>query len=131
VTTYSAVCRRVGAWWAITVPELKGVHTQARRLDQVADMAREAISLMLEADVTTVQVEVHPELPSTVVHALDARQSARRAHEVAEHATTAAVRTLLRDGYTVRDAGALLGLSPQRISQIASHDPTTARSPAA
>jgi hypothetical protein len=94
-------------------------------------MAREAISLMLEADVTTIQVEVHPELPSTVVQALDARQSARKAHDAAEHATAVAVRTLLRDGYTVRDAGALLGLSPQRISQIASHNRTTAKSSAA
>ncbi|NMO53672.1 type II toxin-antitoxin system HicB family antitoxin [Actinoplanes sp. TBRC 11911] len=119
MTTYSVVCRRVGNWWAISVPEIKGVHTQARRLDQVAAMARDAIALLLEIDPATVHVDVRPELPSTVIQAIDARQAAREADEKADQATVRAVRALLGDGYTVRDAGALLGLSPQRISQIA------------
>ena len=41
---------RSGGWWAITVPELPGVFSQARRLDQVETMAREAIALMLDID---------------------------------------------------------------------------------
>ena len=41
---------RSGAWWAITVPALDGVFSQSKRLDQVEDAAREAISLMLEID---------------------------------------------------------------------------------
>jgi predicted RNase H-like HicB family nuclease len=119
MTTYTAVCRRVGNWWAISVPELKGVHTQARRLDQVAAMTQDAIALMLDIDPATVEVTVEPELPGTVTRAIEARDAAREADEAAEQATATAVRSLIGDGYTVRDAGALLGLSPQRISQIA------------
>lgn len=37
----------------------------------------------------------------------------------ADAATAEAVRQLLTTGYTMRDVGRLLGLSPQRISQIA------------
>ena len=122
MTTYSAVCRRVGSWWAISVPELKGVHTQTRRLDQVAAMTQEAIALMLDVDPATIQVEVHPELPDTAMQALDARRAAREADQAAEQATATAVRALLNDGYTVRDTGALLSLSPQRISQIAARE---------
>lgn len=118
VTTYHAVCRRSGGWWAISVPELKGVHTQARRLDQAAAMAREAIALALDADPGTIDVEVRPEVPALTAIALAARNTARDALDSAERATATAVRALLDDGYTVRDAGALLGLSPQRISQI-------------
>lgn len=129
--TYSAVCRRVDNWWAISVPELKGVHTQARRLDQVAAMTQEAIALVLDIDPATVNVDVRPELPVTVTTALHARQTAREADEKAEQTTTIAVRALLHDGYTVRDAGALLGLSPQRISQIATRNTTAATSTAA
>lgn len=124
VTTYQVACRRAGGWWAISVPDLKGVHSQARRLDQVPGMARDAIALMLGVAPETVRVQVVPEVPSPVSHALEARQAARLAQEVADQATAAAALALLNDGYTVRDAGALLGLSPQRISQIA---PSAAR----
>jgi len=41
---------RSGNWWSITVPELPGVFSQARRLDQVEAMAREAIAMMLDVD---------------------------------------------------------------------------------
>jgi predicted RNase H-like HicB family nuclease len=130
MTTYTAACRRAGDWWAISVPELKGVHTQVRRLDQAAAMTRDAIALMLDIDPATVTVAVRPDLPPLVVHAIDARAAAREADTVAEQATAIAVRSLINDGYTVRDAGALLGLSPQRISQIASRR-TDAADPAA
>ena len=119
MTSYTATCRRSGNWWAISVPELKGVHTQARRLDQVADMTREAIALMLDIDPASIEVTVRPELPGVVARAVESRKAAREADEAAEQATATAVRSLINDGYTVRDAGALLGLSPQRISQIA------------
>jgi predicted RNase H-like HicB family nuclease len=119
VKTYTAVCRRSGAWWAISVAEIKGVHTQARRLDQVEGMARDAIALMLDVDPVGIRVEVRPELPAPVSNALKARRAAREAEEAAEKATATAVWALLNEGYTVRDAGAMLNLSPQRISQIA------------
>jgi predicted RNase H-like HicB family nuclease len=119
VMSYTAVCRRAGSWWAVSVPEFKGVHTQARRLDQVAAMTRDAIALMLDVDPGSVEVTVRPELPGVVALALESRSAARKADEAAEQATATAVRSLIDDGYTVRDAGTLLGLSPQRISQIA------------
>jgi predicted RNase H-like HicB family nuclease len=123
VNTYTAVCRRSGNWWTISIRELKGVHTQARRLDQVADMARDAIALMLETDPGQIEVAVQPEIPAPVEDALAARRAAREAEHTAEEATAAAARKLLDEGYTIRDAGRLLGLSPQRISQIAPRAP--------
>jgi predicted RNase H-like HicB family nuclease len=123
VNTYTAVCRRSGNWWAVSIRELKGVHTQARRLDQVADMALDAIALMLDVDPAEVQVTVEPEVPAPVTDALAARRAAREAEHAAEAATATAVRQLLDNGYTIRDAGRLLGLSPQRISQIAPKAP--------
>ena len=130
MTTYTAICRRAGNWWAISVPEFKGVHTQARRLDQVAAMTRDAIALMLDIDPASVEVTVRPELPGVVTLAIDSRNAAREADKAAEQATATAVRSLIRGGYTVRDVGALLGLSPQRISQIASRQ-TDSAGPAA
>lgn len=121
--TYTAVCRRSGGWWAIRVPEVTGLHTQVRRLDQAEDMTRDAIVLMLDVDPADVQIEVRPEVPAPVENALAARREAREREAAADAATEEAVRQLLKAGYTMRDAGRLLGLSPQRISQIAAAAP--------
>ncbi|WP_406074476.1 type II toxin-antitoxin system HicB family antitoxin [Micromonospora sp. NBC_01638] len=117
--TYTAKCVRSGDWWAITVPEIKGVFSQARRLDQVEAMAREAIALMLDVDPHSFDIEVQPELPQEVSRAREARSALRKAEQSAEEATVTAAQALLAKGYTVRDAGALLGISPQRVSQLA------------
>lgn len=51
---------RSGEWWAITVPSLRGVFSQARHLDEVPAAAREAIALMLEVDPADVgPIDVH------------------------------------------------------------------------
>jgi predicted RNase H-like HicB family nuclease len=115
---YTARCVRSGTWWAITVPEIKGVFSQARRLDQVEAMAREAVALMLDVAPDSFEIEVKPEVPSEVTVARQARTALRQAELSAEEATRSAAEALLRQGYTVRDAGELLGISPQRVSQI-------------
>jgi len=118
VKTYTAACQRSGNWWSIRVPEIKGLHSQARRLDQVEEMARDAIALMLNVLPDSFAVEVRAELPPAATRAVEARRAAKEAAKEAEEDTTEAVRLLLREGFTVRDIGAMLGLSPQRISQI-------------
>ena len=52
---------RSGEWWAITVPSLRGVFSQAKHLDEVPAVAREAIAMMLDvdpADVGSIDVRV-------------------------------------------------------------------------
>jgi predicted RNase H-like HicB family nuclease len=47
-------------WWAITVPSLRGVFSQASHLDEVLAAAREAIALMLDVDPADVgPIDVH------------------------------------------------------------------------
>jgi DNA-directed RNA polymerase specialized sigma subunit len=122
--TYTAVCRRVGDWWAIDVPQIRGVHTQARRLDQVEAMARDAISLLRDvpADGFDVTVEPHldDEAEQSVAASTDATRRARQATEEASRLQQETATTLLtKYRLTVRDAGALLHVSPQRVSQLA------------
>lgn len=62
--TYSAVCRREGDWWVITVPELEsGGVTQARTLDEVPATVADLVALMTGADPTTVEVVVQVHRP--------------------------------------------------------------------
>jgi len=61
--TYTARCQRSGEWWAISVPELRGVHTQARRLEKAEAMARDAIALFLDVPSDAFDVRIEPVLP--------------------------------------------------------------------
>ncbi len=114
---------RSGGWWAITVPALGGVFSQAKRLDQVEDSAREAISLMLDvdgSDVGALDIIVTP--PPSAAALLEAFEEstavAEEAARVAE-ATRREVAELLRaEGLPLRDVGALIGVSHQRVSQL-------------
>lgn len=45
--TYTALCRREGNWWVITVPELEyGSVTQARTLDEVPSTVADLVATM-------------------------------------------------------------------------------------
>jgi predicted RNase H-like HicB family nuclease len=122
--TYRVTAARSGRWWAIEVPELRGVHSQARRLDQVEFIARAAIALMLDLPEDAFDLTIEPDLTSlgalqaAIEEALQAREAAELAQDRASTAMRHAVGEIRSSGYTSRDAGMLLGVSNQRISQI-------------
>jgi DNA-directed RNA polymerase specialized sigma24 family protein len=122
VKTYTAVCERVGGWWEITVPELDGRVTQAKRLDQVEEMVRSLVSLIVDVPADSFEVAIQPVLPDSaseeVRRARELRGEADRIAEAASMATRRAVRQLAGMGLTVRDIGTMLRLTPQRVSQL-------------
>jgi hypothetical protein len=59
-TTYTAVCEREGDWWVVTVLELaSGGVTQARTLDEVPATVADLITLMADADPSSVEVNMN------------------------------------------------------------------------
>jgi predicted RNase H-like HicB family nuclease len=121
-SNYTALAERSGGWWAITVPELRGVFSQARRLAQVESTARDAIALFLDtpADSFDVQVRevIDPVADALVAEALQARRDATEHQRIAARKSREAVRTLDRLGLPQRDIGLLLHLSHQRVAQL-------------
>ncbi len=120
---FDVTASRSQGWWAIhaNVPGAS-VWTQARRLDQVEATAREAISLALDTAQDSFELSIEPVVPEGIRHEVElARNTARLAAIAQAIATTlnqhAAV-SLTAEGYTVRDAGYLMNLSSQRISQL-------------
>ena len=114
---------RSGDWWAITVPDLDGAFSQARRLDQAEANAREAIALMLDIDASDVgDLDVHIAPPPNVADLLDAlKNSAAAATAAAEEASRLrreAARALHNQGLPMRDVGVLIGVSHQRVHQL-------------
>ncbi len=120
--SYTARARRSGAWWAIDVPELPGVFSQARRLDRVESMARDAIALFLGVDPATPEIRVETILPSDLRRDVDAVGRLRADADRLQAESSGALRNLTHElvgrGLSVRDAAAILGISHQRVSQL-------------
>lgn len=119
----TARVQRAGDWWAVRVPELPGVYTQARRLDQVAEQVADAVATMLD-DLEASQVEVEVDLdiaPAKRELLQEARRTAEQAALAQARASVVVRRTIaeLREQFSVRDVAALLGMSHQRVSQLA------------
>lgn len=122
----TAKVTRSGDWWAIEVPQVPGVFTQAKRLDQVEEMVQDAVALMTDVRPSDVDVDVVPVLPHDLEDDLrEARELATQAAILQEKASAATRRVVveLREGerLSVRDVGKLLELSPQRVSQLAAY----------
>jgi predicted RNase H-like HicB family nuclease len=126
------MAERSGNWWAVRVREQPGVFTQAKRLDQVESMVRDALGAFLAIEPGSFDVEIVEVLPEAaaeeVRRARQAREKAGRAQADADAAKRPAPARLVGSGLTVRDIGRVLGVSPQRISQLT---PTGAVSPPA
>lgn len=124
--SYRVVVTREGGAWLAEVPELEGAHTWARNLPTLDEAVREVI--VLAADLPD---EAMPDLDlvyeyrtgDSVIDKIttELRRERRRLHEaereVAER-TESTARELVKNGYSVRDAAVLTGVSYQRVSQL-------------
>ncbi len=118
-TTFTALCERAGRWWTIRVPQVEGLTTQVRSLDQAEKMTTQLIARTLGIPPEAVRVEVVPDAPAPVAQALLARHAARQAAQAAAQATRTALEALALEGYPFPDAATMLGLSPAEIQQYA------------
>jgi hypothetical protein len=135
-TTFTALCERAGRWWTIRVPQVEGLTAQVRSLDQAEIVTRQLIARTLAIPAEAIRVDVMPDAPAPVAHALQMRHAARQALDAAAQATREALETLARDGIAFHDAATMLGLSPAEIEQYgtagsgnASGSPTAATGP--
>lgn len=112
--------------WLADVPELQGAHTYARSLPSPDQAVREVV--VLAADLPdkampelVLDYDYHTGDPELDATALEVRRLRRQADELAAAATTRtgqAAAQLAARGLSVRDVAALLGISPQRVSQL-------------
>lgn len=121
VKAYRVVARRIGEWWALDVPDLPGVFSQVKRLEQADAAVREAIAAMLDSEPDGFSVRIDPVLPDEAREALEAARQAQEAtRRAAERERQAMQRAavVLTKNLSQRDAGFFLGVSFQRISQL-------------
>ena len=125
MSTYHVVYRRdESGWWVASVREVRGCHTQGRTVDEARRRIREALELFVDdAPVATLVDDV--KLPPVAAKAIRAYATLRkRADQENRRAMLAARRAvrLLQTGklkMSARDAANVLGISHQRVHQLA------------
>jgi len=121
-TELVANCQRYEGWWIVDVPEVRGLHTQCRRLDQVEGMVKDAASLLLDQPesnfVVTVVPQMDDETMATVTSVKQARERLHASQAETANASRQAAARLAAQGLTVRDIGALLDVSYQRAAGL-------------
>lgn len=122
VRTYHAEVTRDGKFWLIRIPEINR-STQALRYKDVSVMASELIEIMEGIGSEDYDLHLKVQLPDAVsdhlARAEVLREEAARKQAEAAAESRAAVQELLAQGVSQREAGELLGLSFQRINQLA------------
>lgn len=120
MTDYRARAVREGKWWVI---EVEGVGTtQARSTTEAQEMALDLVHAMTEEPVSQIEVDLSfhlsDEIDAQVRQAREDAVAAERAQTAAAERLRAALRRILAEGVTKRDAARILKVSPQRISQL-------------
>jgi hypothetical protein len=123
---YDVRVTRDGRWWMIEVPEIDQI-TQTRRVSEIEEMARSLIAISTDTPLADVRVHISSIAVPTLgdiaraAHQIeDLRDEARRLEVKAAKAAQQFARELTSHGIPVRDAAELLGVSPQRVSQLTS-----------
>jgi predicted RNase H-like HicB family nuclease len=118
--------RDASGWWVASVGRVRGCHTQGRTVEEARRRIREALTLFVE-DAGTATLVDHVKLPANAERVIREyaylRKMADAGNKRASAAARRAVRVLQggRLKMSARDAAAVLGLSHQRVHQLA-HD---------
>lgn len=124
MTKLTALAERGTGWWVVEVPEIDGLFTQARSLSQIPAMVKDAAALMTGEPEESFEVEVSPVIsPEIRAHIEEAQRLFDEANQVKHSAaeeSRKAARELATSGMTLRDVGAVLGVSYQRAHQLVS-----------
>ena len=120
--TYSATVERDDKWWMVHVPEIGGL-TQARSLAEAEKMARSLIAVSLDVDPDAFDVKLTVDVGSVDVTAevrliVALRERAANEEREASARAKALAKRLAGEGVTVRDIGAVLGVTFQRAHQL-------------
>jgi predicted RNase H-like HicB family nuclease len=116
--------------WFVRCPDIAGAHSHGRTLASARTNIREAIALILDiTDDTSISLaeEIrlpHPDLQQAVRRARCLRERAHEIEEEARNATFDAITVSLDTDSSlgVRDLADLLGISHQRVQQLAAED---------
>lgn len=120
-----ALCERETDGWSVEIPEFKNLHLSAKRLDKVEAMVKEAAKNYGITDSCDVVIKVIASMPGIICDMESAQEKMKQASKLQEEASQEireVVKKMREQGLTMRDIAVLLGVTPQRVAQLAPCD---------
>ncbi len=123
---YRVIVTREGGAWLADVPELEGAHSFARTLPALDRSVREVVVMAADrpdGDMPALHLAYDyrtgdPDIDVTATEIRTLREEADQLSATATARTGAAAAQLVDRGFSVRDVATILGISPQRVSQL-------------
>jgi hypothetical protein len=120
--TWRVTVTREDGYWVAVVNGLRGGATETRRLDRIEEVVRDLVAWLTDTADDSFDLTWEYRLPAQLAKRVRAftekRDGLRRAQEDYDNAARAVVAEARNEAISVRDTGALLGLSYQRVQQI-------------
>jgi hypothetical protein len=128
--TYEVRAWQEDGWWLARITGASGdadltpvnALTHARSLNQIEQVVRDLVAMILDLDEGAFEVEVEYVLPRDVdllvCEAIGAQTWLEAARELFRERAAAAARALSHEGFSRREAATLLGLSDRRLDQL-------------
>ncbi len=122
--TYDVDVTREGRWWMIAIPAIDGL-TQTRRVGEIEGMARSLIAVTLDLPLSgvvlgrvSIAVGDFGDVSEDVALVSRLKEEAAVAEALAAKHQRVVAQGLVAVGVPLRDVGALLGVSFQRVGQL-------------
>lgn len=117
-----ALVERQDDGWLIAVPELDNYKTTVKRLDKGTEMVKTLAEKVTGESKCDIVVKVEAVMPGIICDIESAQAKMREATRLQEEASNEirdAVARMRDRGLTMRDIAILLGVTPQRVAQLA------------
>jgi DNA-directed RNA polymerase subunit F len=117
-----ALCERQADGWLIAVPELDNYRTTVKRLDKATEQIKELAEKVTGESKCDIVVKVEAVMPGIICDIEAAQSKMREATRLQDEASNEirdVVGRMRDQGLTMRDIAVLLGVTPQRVAQLA------------
>ncbi len=108
--------------WRVEVPELNNFVSNAKRLDKVTEQIKDLAHELTGEERCHVIIKVEAIMPGIICDLESAQHKSREAARLQEEASSEirdVVSRMRNEGLTMRDIAVLLGVTPQRVAQLA------------
>ena len=108
--------------WRVEVPQLDNFVTVAKRLDKVSEQIKDLAHDLTGEERCNVIIKVEAIMPGIICDLETAQEKSREAMRLQEEASAEirdVVSRMRDEGLTMRDIAVLLGVTPQRVAQLA------------